>query len=89
MTPGPSIADRAHAFLIRQGGYYNAREVAAGIDCDLAEAREALVALEGEGALASREWQYAVVRRPGLTNLPGEKVTQFKARPSTRYDQTT
>lgn len=81
MTPDnldPSIADRAHAFLIRQGGYYNAREVAAGIDCDLAEARDSLRALERAGTLASRQFLQAAAWRPGHPRLPATTEVQWR-----------
>ena len=78
MTPDPSIAESAIAFLRRQGGWYSAREVAAGIDCDLAEAREALVALADAGDLESREFRQPAAYRPGLPRAAATNDAQWR-----------
>ena len=81
MTPDNldlSITESAIAFLRRQGGYYNAREVAAGIDCDPADARDALRALEAAGALEPREFRLIAVTPPGRPRPAATTETQWR-----------
>ena len=68
-------------FLHHSGGWHTAHEVAAGIDCDLAKARDSLRALERAGDLESREFRQPAAWWPRLPRLPATTDIQWRVTP--------